>query len=149
MFTSVTYVDSHTTLWSCLNPCVCTFQSQGHALRVSFAATMTSASRGIGSATTTTTAETTQMSETAVSIKTHFLVVFLVFKNTTSWLFFFQSCWRVAQVSSSVTRVTVSQLLWSVTAGPTVWICQTRLAVVSKQEDLKKQPSLHCLWTLN
>lgn len=90
MFTSVTYVDSHT-LWSYLNPCVCTFQSQGRALRVSFAVTMASASRGIGSATMTTTAETTPMSETAVSmpcVKTHFLVVFLVFKNTTSWLFF-------------------------------------------------------------
>lgn len=42
-------------------------QSRGLALKVSSAATMGSASLGPGCATTTTTAETTQMSATVVS----------------------------------------------------------------------------------
>lgn len=97
-----------------------------------------SASLETGCVTMTMTAGTTQMSGTVVSrscIQAHFFEMFSVINNThthVTVLALFQSCRRVAQVLSSVTRVTVSLLLCSVMAGLIVRTCQMRPAVVSK-----------------
>lgn len=116
-------------------------QSQGLALKVSFDATAACASLETGCVTMTTTAGTTQTSGTAVSKEPHtkapFLDIFSVVKQHTQviMLDLFQSCWRVVQVPSSVSQVTVSPLLCSVMVGLIVRTCQMRPAVVSKLPD--------------